>query len=327
MNLLVRRAGFLTSVQDLGRTSWRDVGVSVGGALDRHALRVANALVGNADSAAGLELTLGTIEFRVEDARVIAWCGDGFTVQVNGESVDAGCAARVGCGDTIIFAAGGTGSRAWVAIAGGINVPAVLGSRSTDMRGGFGGLDGRALADGDVLPLGAPSVVAERIVRALQFGRVSSWRAFPHWVRRSSHPPFLRFVRGADWKRFSADTRAALANVSFTVTADADRMGARLSGPELQRADSGELVSEAVLPGTVQVPPNGDPILLLNDCQTVGGYAKIAHVITVDQNAAARLRPGDVVSFHEVALEKAHELLRKREEDFAQFQIGIALRV
>ncbi len=126
--------------------------------------------------------------------------------------------------------------------------------------------------------------------------------------------------------RFTAEAQASLVGAPFTVSSDSDRMGVRLDGPKLDRLDSTDLLSEAVVPGTLQVPPNGEPILLLGDCQTIGGYPKIAHVITVDLPIAAQLWPGDLVRFHEVSLAEAQDLLREREEDFARFRIGIDLR-
>jgi antagonist of KipI len=133
-------------------------------------------------------------------------------------------------------------------------------------------------------------------------------------------------VRGPNWSLFAKETPARLVGEPFTVLPDSDRMGARLDGPDLKRLDDVGLVSEAVTPGTLQVPPNGKPILLLGDCQTIGGYPKIAHVITVDLPITAQLWPGDLVRFQEVSLEDAHELLLEREKDFALFRTGLELR-
>jgi len=153
MKALVRSAGFLTSVQDLGRPGFRQSGVSVGGALDTYAMRVANALVGNRNEAAGLEVTLGKLQLRFEDARLVAWCGGAFTVRLGDKNLPAGHAGLVAKDDDLIMTAPRTGARAWLAISGGIDVPPVLGSRSTDLRGNFGGHQGRALRAGDALPL------------------------------------------------------------------------------------------------------------------------------------------------------------------------------
>ena len=326
MSLFVQSAGFLTSVQDLGRPGFRKSGVSIGGALDPHALRVANALVGNKESAAGLEATLGKLRLRFEDQRVVAWCGGAFTVRIGEDDFPSGHAALVAQDEELIMTAPSGGSRAWVAISGGIDVPVVLGSRSTDLRGNFGGHQGRTLRDGDVLPLGE-SLPPHRVAELFRDRKIAEWSAPAPWAATAHRDRFLRIVKGADWDRFTPPAQASLVTTSFSVTPDSDRMGARLDGPALERVDASDLLSEAVAPGTLQVPPNGKPILLLGDCQTIGGYPKVAHVITVDLPIAAQLWPGDIVRFHEVTLAEAQELLREREEDYARFRIGLDLHI
>src|SRR5262245_25634741 len=154
MNAVVTRAGFQTSVQDLGRTGFRQFGVSTSGALDSFALRVANLLVGNDESAAGLEITLGGLQLRFDDERIVAWCGGEFDVQIGSRALPPGHVAHLQRGEELKFGRAQIGCRCWLAISGGIDVPVVLGSRSTDLRANFGGLEGRTLRDGDVLPLG-----------------------------------------------------------------------------------------------------------------------------------------------------------------------------
>src|SRR5437899_473826 len=321
MTAIVTRAGFLTSVQELGRTGFRQFGISTSGALDPFALRVANLLVGNDEGAAGLEITLGGLHLRFDDERMIAWCGGEFDVQIGSRALPAGHVAHLKAGDELKFGRAQIGCRCWVAISGGIDVPVVLGSRSTDLRANFGGFEGRALRDGDQL-----SLAEFRRSEAAATQDISSW-AGPHdWVSPASREPKLRFVRGADWNRFNASTLQRLTSEVFTVSADSDRMGARFDGPELKREDETDLVSEAVAPGTIQVPPSGKPILLLGDCQTIGGYPKIAHVITVDLGIAAQLRAGDAVRFFEVSLQDAHRLLLERERDLERFRIGLSLQ-
>jgi antagonist of KipI len=321
MKALVRSAGFLTSVQDLGRTGFRQSGVSLGGALDTHAMRVANALAGNPNNAAGLEVTLGNLHLRFEDQRMVAWCGGAFKVRIGDKDLPAGHAGLVAKGDDLIMTAPQTGARAWLAISGGIDVPPVLGSRSTDLRGNFGGYQGRALRDGDALALRPAKKLP------LKKRTVSEWRAPTAWATPGRAPAMLRFVRGTDWTRFLSRAHTSLVMRSFAVTAASDRMGARLNGPPLDRMRTTDLLSEAVAPGTLQVPPNGEPILLLGDCQTIGGYPKIAHVITADLPMAAQLWPGHQVRFHEVSFMEAQRLLREREEDFARFRVGLSLHM
>jgi antagonist of KipI len=323
MRLIVERAGFLTSVQDFGRTGFREFGVSSGGALDSFGLRVANLLVGNDEGAAGLEITLGGLQLRFDDECVVAWCGGEFDARVGSMALLAGHAAHVQTGERVKIGRPQIGCRAWLAISGGIDVPAVLGSRSTDLRAQFGGFEGRTLRDGDVISLGT----SRRSSRLVGTTEAISSRTAPHdWVSPAAPKPILHFIRGIDWSRFNASTLQRLTSEAFSVSPDSDRMGVRLEGPELKRLDESDLISEAVASGTIQVPPSGKPILLLGDCQTIGGYPKIAHVITVDLGIAAQLRAGDHVRFSEVSITDAHRLLLERERDFERFRVGISLQ-
>ena len=330
MNSVVTRAGFLTSVQDLGRTGFRQFGVSTSGALDSFALRVANLLVGNDAGAAGLEITLGGLQLRFEDERIVAWCGGEFDVQIGSRVLAAGHVAHLQAGDELKFGRAQIGCRCWLAISGGIDVPVVLGSRSTDLRANFGGFGGRGLRDGDVVLLarqpGSSAFAKATADKSTPATRISSWTAPHDWVSPARRHPNLRFIRGVDWNRFDDVTIQRFTIHEFSVSPDSDRMGVRLDGPELKREGETDLISEAVAPGTIQVPPSGKPILLLGDCQTIGGYPKIAHVITVDLGIAAQLRAGDRVRFSEVSLQDAHRLLMERERDVERFRIGLSLQ-
>jgi len=325
MSLSLTRAGFLTSVQDLGRNGFRQFGVSLGGALDVFALRVANLLAGNDESDAGLEITLGGLRMRFEDKRVIAWCGGEFDVRVGSTPLPAGHSCLLDADDELTINQPRIGFRAWLTISGGIDVPLVLGSRSTDLRANFGGLDGRALRDGDGLPLGRQSEFSRSLIDLLREQRVASWGSPAEWSSSAKTKTVLRVIRGVDWSRFNDVTIQRLTSDAFVVSPDSDRMGVRFDGPELSRNDDVDLVSEAVAPGTIQVPPNGRPILLLGDCQTIGGYPKIAHVITVDLPLAAQLRAGDRVRFSEVPIADAYRFLLERERQLERFRIGLSL--
>ena len=331
MTVKILRAGFLTSVQDTGRIGFREFGVSLGGALDSHALRVANLLVGNNESEAGLEITLGGLRIRFDDERIVAWCGGEFDVRVGSTSLPAGHATFISADEELVFNPPKLGCRSWLAVSGGVEVPIVLGSRSTDLRGNFGGFDGRPLRDGELVPLGtirrSPAFATLRRGRqTAATEKVSSWSAPVDWTTTAKTEPALRFVRGSDWDRFNASSHLALTNETFAVSPDSDRMGARLDGPGLKRNEDVDLVSEAVAPGTIQVPPSGKPIVLLGDCQTIGGYPKIAHVITADLPIAAQLRAGDTVRFQEISLPDAHRLLYEGERELERFRIGLSLR-
>jgi antagonist of KipI len=257
---------------------------------------------------------------RFEDERVVAWCGGDFDVRIGSRPLPAGHAGSVSAGEKLKIAAPKVGCRSWLSISGGIYVEPVLGSRSTDLRASFGGLEGHSLRDRDVLPLGmclgSPTPAAG----------ISSWTAPHDWVSPAKPKPILRFVRGIDWSRFDNVTIQRFTEQEFAVSPDSDRMGVRLEGPELKRVDESDLISEAVAPGTIQVPPSGKPILLLGDCQTIGGYPKMAHVITVDLGVAAQLRAGDRVRFSEVSLADALRFLLEREREFERFRVGLNLQ-
>ena len=325
MNITVARAGFLTTVQDLGRFGFRQFGVSSGGALDLHAMRVANSLVDNDEKAAGLEITQGNIRLRFQDERIISWCGGDYEFSIASCSVPAGHSTIISAGDELFIAGPRKGCRAWLTISGGIAVPLVLGSRATDLQAHFGGIDGRALRDGDVLALGKNSELANGWIDNLRAQRIAAWSAPKPWSQTASARPVLRIIRCADWSRFNDATIQRFTNETFLVSPDYDRMGVRFEGPGLCRIDDIDLISEAVAPGTIQVPPGGKPILLLGDCQTIGGYPKIAHVITVDLPVAAQLRAGDHVRFSEVSIADAHRLLLQRERELERFRIGLSL--
>ena len=233
----------------------------------------------------------------------------------------------VTAGEELAFDRPNPGCRAWLAISGGIDLPLVLGSRSTDLRASFGGMDGRSLRADDELPLGATSARARAFSGVLGSSRIGNWSAPANWATTALSHPVLRVVRGAHWDRFQDSAKKAMFSEAFSVTAEADRMGVRLDGPELNRLAMSDLISEAVTPGTVQIPPNGKPILLLGDCQTIGGYPKIAHVISSDLPIAAQLRPGDQLRFSEVSLADAHELLLTRERELERFRIGLEFHI
>lgn len=319
-------AGLLTTVQDGGRVGYRRYGVPRSGALDLWALRTANALVGNEPCAAGLECTLLGPELRFGTDVLFAVCGGEFGLRLDGEPVPSGRPVRAPAGSALTVGRAASGCRAYVAFAGGIDVPPALDSRSTDVRSGLGGLQGRALQPGDALPLGAPSPVGDALLRLLQAGP-ARWGA--GLFGAAGDAAALRFVRGPEWAALAPESAAVLAAQPFAVQPASDRMGYRLHGTaSLQRRGAArEMVSEPVLPGTVQLPPSGQPLLLLADGQTTGGYPRIAQVAQADLGVAAQLRPGDKVRFVEIAAAEAEALQRARWLDLRRLQAAIRSRL
>ena len=326
MGVIVRKPGLLTTVQDLGRTGYQRYGVVVCGAVDGFAARVANLLVGNAGDAALLELALIGPELEFEDEMLVAWCGGEFDARLDGGPLPKDRPVLVPAGGVVTFGPVRSGAMAWLALAGGIDVPVRLGSRSTHRRAQFGGHQGRGLIPGDRLELLPPSPRAEELMTALgSSGRSApGWSVKPGALGRAAEAGVLRFVRGPEWDWFDPEMQKLLVTADYTVTKDADRMGLRLEGPPLRLTAPRELISSAVNTGVVQVPPSGLPIVLSAARQTVGGYPRIAAVAAVDFPAMAQLKPGDRVRFREIPLAQAHELYLGREQDLTRVRTGLA---
>jgi biotin-dependent carboxylase-like uncharacterized protein len=278
--LTVLAAGPLTTVQDRGRPGWASIGVTRSGAADRAAADLANRLVGNDVSAAVLEVTAGGLRVRAERTLLVAVTGAPAPVTVDGRPAPFDAPLTLATGQVLAMALPPVGLRSYLAVRGGIDVPPVLGSRSTDTLSGLGP---ERLAPGDRLPVG--TLAAEEPIVDVAAVGVPSPR------------PVLGVLPGPrrDWLTPGAWT--ALTREAWTVTADSNRVGVRLSGPALERARTGELPSEGLVPGAVQVPPDGAPVLFLADHPVTGGYPVLAVVRTADLPAAAQLRPGDVVRF------------------------------
>lgn len=302
MEVTVRRGGMQTTVQDLGRPWNRGDGVPLSGAMDRFALRLANLLVGNDENVPALEFTLLGPHLEFSRSALVAVTGGDFGGLPRWRPL------HVEAGTLVRFDSARQGCRGYLAVAGGFELPRVLGSVSTYLRGGFGGA-GRALREGDVLF--APDIDREV---------ADHWCVDARILPAYSNAPLVRVVRGAQAPEFGR----TFYEVPYQVTAQSDRMGMRLRGPTLVRQSREELRSGPVAPGTIQVPGDGQPIVLMADAQTIGGYPQLAHAITVDQPLLAQLRPGDAVSFCEVTLAEAHELTLAREHALAMLRHGLA---
>lgn len=320
--ITVLKPGLLTSVMDLGRPGYQRHGVVVGGSLDRFAARVANMIVGNDDGAALLEIAQLGPELQFSADTLVAWCGGGYEPQVAGQPLPRDRAVRIAAGETIWFGPARSGLRAWLAVAGGIDVPPVLGSRSTYRRAGFGGLHGRPLQAGDELRTGTPSEWA--LARVKSIARSSTWSVRPDTLGLAPEPGRVRAMIGPEWDWFTLRAQQAFFASEWRVTKDADRMGVRLEGPELPLSETREMISEGVNEGVVQVPAGGAPIVLLASRQTVGGYPRLAAVSAVDLGRMAQLAPGATLRFTQITLATAHEVYLRRERDLNRVRAGLA---
>jgi len=326
----VLEVGLFTTVQDLGRPGFGPLGVSASGAADAVSLRVGNRLVGNAGGAAGLEMTLLGGAFLFPEGAVVALSGSDFGATLDGEPVELWTSLEARAGQTLRLGPTRSGARCYLCVRGGIAVKTFLGSASTHVLSGLGGHEGRALRKGDVLEIGGWN---EREVGAAIRQRKLSLRAMEMMKPRK----VLRVTAGpqSDW--FSEAARRAFYGNAFRVAEDSNRMGIRLEGAGILLAPGGgtggesgrsasstvggEMISEGVALGAVQVPESGLPIILFVEQQTTGGYPKIANVISADFHSLGQLRPRDEIRFELVDMETARSFLREQEEWLASSEL------
>jgi antagonist of KipI len=316
MSVTVLKPGMLSTLQDRGRHGFQHFGVPVSGAMDFFSHRIANILVGNATDEATIEVTLLGPRLRFEHNALIALCGADLSPTIDGLALPEGKPVHVRAGTVLDFGASIAGCRAYLAIHGGFDVPAVMGSRSTYDTAHLGGLNGRALRVADVLPVGATTQppypgLARDLTRSKRSFSAPKWAVNQHIEKLGRVPQVVRIIAGRHWDAFPAAARNVLTGSEFRVSAASNRMGCRLEGKDAVAGGPREIISEAVTFGTIQIPPSGQPIVLMADRQTTGGYPKIATVISADLPALGRARIGDKIAFEAVSLEEAQELRRE----------------
>jgi len=286
-----------TTVQVLGRAGQLRYGIPPSGPVDRFAFVLANRLVGNPDGAAALECTLAGPRFEVQTPRAIAVAGADMQLTVNGREAPRWATVALKPGDVVRLGPARSGVRGYIAFSGGLDVPPVLGSRATYLRGRLGGLEGRALRKDDQLRLGPVPPPARRVAS----------RAVPEY----GGEPTLRVVLGPQADRFTKEGIGALLGSSYEMLPQSDRMGARLCGPRIPHTRGHDIISDGIALGSIQVPGDGQPIVLLVDRQSTGGYTKVATVCSFDIGRIGQVKPGQSVRFRAVTVEEAHGLLRQ----------------
>ena len=289
-HLTVERCGPGTTLQDQGRFGWQRYGLGPAGAMDRAAMAEANVLVGNAPGIAAIEFALAGGQFRVAGGRVrVALAGAAADMKIDGRSVPSGASATAEDGAVIDIGTARTGLFMYLAIAGGLAVPADLGAIATHVRAGVGGLGGRALKAADGLPCAVAELAGDDLALA------------PGFKKPNETGP-IRVMLGPQADYFTDAGRATFLSATYTVTPQADRMGIRLTGPKIEHGPKGyNIVSDGIATGSIQVPGMGEPLVLLADRQTTGGYPKIATVITADLGRLAQMRPGTELTFQAVS--------------------------
>jgi antagonist of KipI len=327
MSIVVLAPGMLSTVQDSGRIGHAAHGIGRAGAMDDTALRLANILVGNVDNAAALEITLRGPRLRFDADALIAIAGAALDARCNDVQVPAWRPVAVRAGCQIAFGGMPHGMRSYIAIGGGIDTTVQLGSRSCDINSGIGG---RALGTGDVLRTGREG---NRIYRTLwrdhdkQKFVAANWSLDPQvWFDADASTP-IRAVATAHFTHLDASSQRLLFASWFRIGAESNRVGYRLEGAALALREPLELVSEGVVPGTLQLPPGGNPIVLMAEAPTCGGYPRIAQVIAVDMPRLAQRRPGSMLRFAETSLDDAQTRYLRRERALARIARGVAERL
>lgn len=327
MSVKVIHPGLLTTIQDLGRFGSQKFGVIVSGAMDSISLRIANLLVGNYEGEGALEITLFGTALQFNSDQLVAITGGDLQATIDGEKAPMWRPILIRKGSILKFKSAISGSRAYVAFAGGIEVPEVMGSKSTYLRAAIGGLQGRALQKGDEFTCGNYSTIGKAFAHQLE-------RMNNHFTWSVNYTEFfsfdktqtIRVLRGSEFDRFDQGSQQAFFSVPYTLTTQADRMGYRLEGEPLSLSEKFELLSEGVTYGTIQVPSNGQPIILMVDRQTTGGYPKIGQVITVDLPRLAQMQSKAEILFQEVTLEQAQCELIEKEKMLNELTMGIRLK-
>lgn len=322
MSVVVVKPGLLTTLQDAGRFGYAHLGVGRSGAFDAPALRIANALCGNAPGACALEITLLGPTLHFAHAAWIAVTGAPIPFRFGSIEQPMWAPVYVPAMTTLTLGAIRSGCRSYLAVRGGFNVAPVLGSRSTDFNARLGPNAGRPLRAGDTFPVASQ---AGRLFA--ETARSPGWRLDPRPWFRDDHPASLRLLPGGHADLLTAESRAALYAETFQVQSDSNRTGLRLCGPGLSWREPIEMVSEGCTPGLVQLPPSGQPIAFGPECPVSGGYPRIGHVVAVDLPRLAQLRPGDALRFTPCTLDEALRLLQVREQALLQLETRIAARL
>jgi antagonist of KipI len=327
MTIEVLKPGMHSTLQDLGRYGYQRFGIVAGGAMDDWSHRIANALVGNEEDEATLELTLQGPSLKLHTDALIAVCGADLGATVGRDPLPLGRPVLLRGSAQLDFRRMQAGCRAYLAVRGGFMVPRVLGSRSTHVRASLGGLEGRALRKGDTLAT-APYesgfyAALERMERAVA---APPWSVAMAVAEELPGPRRVRVTAGPQWAEFSSEVQAEFLGTPFRIGVHSDRMGFRLEAGTILPRRPLEMISEAVAFGTVQVPPDGNPIVLMADRQTTGGYPKIAQVASIDLPALAQMRPHERLRFEMISLDEAQRYYLERERELASIRQSIEMK-
>ncbi|WP_299289948.1 biotin-dependent carboxyltransferase family protein [uncultured Mucilaginibacter sp.] len=329
MQISIIKPGLLSTIQDLGRYEYLAQAVPVSGAMDTLAARIANKAVGNEDDKAVIELTYADVKLKADTDILIAYSGDGAILKVENQIIPTDRPVFIPAKTVLNFVHNPTGSRTYLSVSGGWDVPLVLGSRSTFLTAGFGGFWGRQIRQGDILNSSDQlNLDSATILERLKSKTIN----YPNWsIARplflSADKKTIRIVPAQEFTWFDGRSIVNFLSEPYTLSAQSNRMGYRLDGFKINRVIKTELLSTAITPGTIQVTGNGSLILLMADCQTTGGYPRIAQVAAVDLPLCAQLKPGDKIYFKEISRHEAEMLYLDRERQLQKLPVAIKSKI
>lgn len=309
MGIKITFPGPLTTIQDLGRFGYQKFGITTSGALDLVAMQTANLLVGNHRDEAVIEMTLMGASMEFTEANTVAITGGNFGPTLNGTPVRMCSAFTVKVGDTLAFGCAQSGCRCYLAFANGLDIPKVMGSKSTNMKCGVGGFMGRKLAMGDEISFAAPLPhMPDEAARVVEYREPSEKEVT------------IRVVPGPQDDAFTPAGISTFFSSAYTVTNRSDRMGCTLEGPAVECAGKNDIISDGIPLGAIQIPASGKPIVMLSDHQTTGGYTKIGTVATADLPLFVQRKAGDIIHFQQIPVKEAQKLLRKQEKELLKIE-------
>lgn len=314
MACIVVQPGLFTTVQDLGRVQWQHLGVPVSGVMDKYAARIANILVGNPPDTPLLEATLKGPSLLFNEPACIAITGSDMQPLLNNKPLPLWHSIYVPANSLLELTGYRNGMYTYLSVKGGIELPKVLGSYSTYTTGNMGGYLGRPLRRNDKL-----------IFPGFKHEDYTSIGLVNKYVPTYTRSPIVRVIEGLQWEQFTEESKLKFQRDTYLITKDANRQGIRLRGTPLLRLNEGELITEMVTAGAIQVPPNGQPIILMADSQTAGGYPKIGQIISVDLPRLAQSRPGTSIRFRMIPLAKAQKMWIEQERFFRRIQKGLEI--
>lgn len=315
MAIKIIKSGLYTTIQDLGRPGWQSLGIPVGGAMDQSAAKIANILLGNNENEPILEMTFVGPTLLFEEKATIAIFGADMSPSLNGISIGHRKPIQIRKGDILKFGAAKSNARCYLSIKGGFAVPKVLHSSSTLASAGIGGLNGKVLSSGDTLPF-----YHLPLTHPISWGLSDQLEDYLH----SNEP--IRFIKGRQYDWFTAESKQQFITMDFSITPDSNRMGFRLTGPAINMIEKRELITEGTAFGSIQIPPNGQPIILMADRQPTGGYPKIGEVIQCDLPRLSQMRPGDKLRFKEVSLLEAQNILLNHHREIISLKAACTLK-